>query len=577
MLRFSDIKLHLLFTALLLPGVARSQQIKVATNNQVAETWQQNSPTDKVPVVVEKEDGSTSLEWHGSFTTDAYNNDIKTNSGTTNTPLQSGNFYKAVFQGDLRKTDAKENVDFFQFGVTGSNDRSVLSLSSQQLNNFQIGCSGPDYFFSLGDIAPNFSSLSTALGARGILGQKQFSDYLVSSYGGIVAESWEALTSSVQRTQFLRDVYGAKIEKEVNPYLKMYVTGQAGSDRSGSITNSTYAASANATKLHAYTFGFQYEIEDQLRITGETAVSDSKQDTEADRTGNGSIIDASWQDKKVTVRAGYHDIENQFTSLAAMAIAGTKEALLGVDWTTTPSLVLGAEIRNSKSITLATLTIPSKTTDTDSTTARGNFTFDPEKPDWVLNLQQTNSKARDLTTTNISKNGQSSATVKYASKSWTTGLTGSYSEVRNESLTAMDSNQTNWQLSIGKSYDNEIEATKETEAIPATKIFDANFTYMLQNQKLLTGENTLTTNRSLTLSAQYTEWGSLNLILSDGLTSRPNGLSDLKLLSKEFEAVYNFSEASKAKFFLRDTQTNLSDPLLGVEERVTGAQYTYTF
>jgi hypothetical protein len=89
----------------------------------------------------------------------------------------------------------------------------VLSQNRYQVNNLQLGRAGEGYMLALGDIAPNFSSLSSSLGARGLYGQRQFADMTVYGFTGMVAESWETLDNRIPRSQYLKDVHGIKLEK----------------------------------------------------------------------------------------------------------------------------------------------------------------------------------------------------------------------------------------------------------------------------------------------------------------------------------------------------------------------------
>lgn len=559
-------------------GLVMAEQPKTVTNEQAAQSWQQNNLGGQSPQLVQQQDGTTRIEWKGGVSADWYNNGVTSANGTINTPLQSGTFYKGVAQGDLRGITPAGAVNYFQFGLTQTDDRSVLSLYPHQINNIQLGRSGQGYLLAMGDVAPNFSSLSSALGVRGIIGQKQIGDTTVYGYSGVLAESWEALDNLVVRNQFLRDVYGVKLEHSWHQSLKVYATGQTGSDREGSITNPTVAASALAAKLHDYSVGFQY-AEGQFQLTGETAVGGFQQVTQQSHSGRASILDAGWRGQTVALRAGYHDIDPGFASLSTMAVAGVKEIYGGGDWMAASWITLGADVRNSKNSTLMLFQspgfnpvyIPTTISNTDSRALRANINFGPDLPGWSVGLQQNESKTRD-SLSNISRNGQSSATLNYATPSWTSGLGYGLGKVRNEASPAMDSDTTSWQFMLGRSLNDADNTT------PASWMFNVNLNAMLQDQQLLlTGTNLRNVNYSLTFAGQRVNWGSLNLVLTNGLTTRPTGQPDLKLRSSQLEAVHPFSPMSSAKIYLRDTQRNIGDPLLGADERVAGAQLIYTF
>lgn len=550
-------------------GLVMAEQLVAVTNDQVAQSWQQNNLGGQTPLLVQQEDGSTRIEWKGGVTADAYTNKVTTANGNINTPFRSGTFYKGVVQSDLRGINAAAGtVNYFQFGATHSNDRAVLSLYPRQINNLQFGRSGPGYLVAVGDIAPNFSSLSSALGARGFIGQKQIGDTTVHAYGGVVAESWEAFENTVVRNQFLRDVYGVKLENAFTQNLKVYATGQAGADRAGSITNPLLPPSVLTAKLRASSIGFQY-AEGPYQLTGETAASGYQQNTQAGRSGRASILDAGWRGQTVSLRTGYHAIDPEFASLSTMVAAGVKEIYASGDWTAASWLTLGADLRNSKNSTLAAFGFPSQTTDTDSAAARANINFGPDLPGWGLGLQQSGSKSRDALS-NVSRNEQTSAMLNYASPIWSSGLGYGLGKTRNGASPVMDSDTTSWQFMFGRSLSD------ANNTLPASWSLNVSFNAASQDQQLLSGASTRNLNYSLTFAGQRAGWGNLNLLLTNGLTTRPAG-ADLKLRSVQLEAVHPFSPMSSAKLYLRDTRSNIGDPILGVDESVAGVQYTYNF
>jgi len=551
-------------------SLATAEQLEAVTNDQAAQAWQQNNLGGQTPQLVQQEDGGTRIEWKGGVTADVYTNNVTTANGSINTPFRSGTFYKGMVQSDLRGINAQAGtVNYFQFGATHTNDRAVLSLYPRQINNIQFGRSGTGYLVAAGDIAPNFSSLSSALGARGAIGQKQIGDNTVYAYGGVVAESWEALENTVTRNQFLRDVVGVKLENAYSQNLKLYATGQAGADRAGSITNPLLPPSILTAKLRAYSTGFQY-AQGAYQLAGETAASGYQQNTQAGRNGRAHILDGGWRGEALALRAGYHAIDPEFASLSTMVSAGIKEAYVSGDWTAASWLTLGADLRNSKNTTLAVIGFPSQTTDTDSAAARANINFGPDLPGWGLSLNQNASESRDALA-NTSRNGQRAAMLNYASPNWTAGLGYGFGETRNSASPTMDSDTTSWQLTLGRSLSD------ADNTLPSSWSLNINFNAALQDQQLLSGISTRNLNYSLTFTGQRAGWGNLNLLLSSGLVTRPFGQADLKLRSAQLEAVHPFSPMSGIKLYLRDTRSNIGDPLLGYDESVAGVQYTHNF
>ncbi len=498
--------------------------------------------------------------WQNSARLSSYTQDVTAASGQTVTPLSDGSFYKAVVNLDGRETNSADNsVNFFQFGLTHTNDHAVASQTPALINNFQLGRSHDNYFISGGDITPNFSSLSSSLGVRGIMGQKLYGETLVTVFGGTVAETWEALTTTVIRSQFLRDVFGAKIENNLTEELQIYLTAQAGSDRSGSLNNSTLLATANATQLQSTTLGFVY-TQSQYKLTGETAVSSSKQETLNDRSGPATIVDAEWSDKVFSVKLGYHDISADYASLSAKAPAGIKESFLSADWIAQSWLKLGGEIRNSKNLILVT--------ETSSQNLRAKIGFGSEQPAWSLNLDQSDSKTTDAAL--VGKNELSSAALNYDTTDWKGGLTYKLGKVVNEAAPNDDAKLTGWIFALSKNFSDTIPSASATWTVNA----GANLSS--QQQQYLFGTNTLTTNRSVNFSGKHQQWGTLNFSLSDGAITRPN-LTDLTTHSRQADISRDFTKKDTAKIFWRNTQNNTEDAALSFEEQSVGVDYSHIF
>jgi hypothetical protein len=205
----------------------QDSQVQLEPNDQVIRAWQQNNLGAAGPSLKREEDGSTRLEWKGGLTVDTYSNDVSSAGGYLNTPSRTGAFYRNTLNSDLRAVHKDNTVDYFQLGATSSNDLSVLSQNRYQINNLQLGRAGEGYMLSLGDVTPNFSSLSSALGVRGLYGQRQFGEVTAYGFTGMVAESWETLGNKVPRSQYLKDVHGVKLEKAFGSALKTYVTSQS--------------------------------------------------------------------------------------------------------------------------------------------------------------------------------------------------------------------------------------------------------------------------------------------------------------------------------------------------------------
>ena len=269
----------------------------------------------------------------------------------------------------------------------------------------------------------------------------------------------------------------------------------------------------------------------------------------------------------MSLKTGYHNLDPGFATLSAAAIPGVEEVYGGANWVAKKWMTLGVDANTSKNKTLALPFTPSQTTETHAQTARANFKLHPETPDWSFSLQKNNSETTSTANPGTSKNVQSSAGVRYDSPVWAAALNYLVGELRNEMSPTLDSDTTNWQFNLSRPFKNFTDWN-----------ISAVLSYGVQDQHLLTSSSsTVTTTRSLTVSGEHPDVVSFSATISDGTTSRPDGLSDLDVLSKQLDVSHPFSKTSLAKLFYRTTESNLSDPLLGVEEQTTGIEYTYAF
>lgn len=534
------------------------------SNEAAAQAWQQGNAGASTPVLIPQEDGSTKIEWHGGVTVDGYVNTVSSAAGTWGSPLASGHFVKAQIQSDLRGLAPSGDVNYFQFGLTQTNDRSVLSVFPRQINNLQLGRSGPGYLLAAGDVAPNFSSLSSALGVRGLIAQKQIDNTIFSGYAGFVVPSWEMLEGRIPRTQFVRDVQGIKLEQNFNENLKLYATGQYGADRPDSPDVTGLAPS----KVYAGTLGFQYAL-DNYQISGETAASHFNQLGEGTRSGNASIIDATWRGQSVALRVGYHNVAADFVSLSQAATPGIRESYAGADWTAATWVTFGLDLRNSKSMSRDTVFSPSQLTDTDSGSVRANINFGENYPGWGATLQQSASNSRDPSKM-LSRNQQSSVGVNYSAAQWNSSIAYSLGKVRSEASSTYDSDTTTWQGSVGRSFSNADGLTSATWSI------NTNLNASIQEQDLLSGLETRAFTSSFSISGQRTGWGTVNLVLSKGFNTRPSQ-SALRMEAIQLDASCPIGTQAGVKLYLRDTRRNIDDPALAAEEKVAGMQLNYNF
>jgi hypothetical protein len=565
------IALKVLGGLMLCHQAAYSQQdaeVQLVPNGEIAKTWQQTNPGASVPVIAHDEDGNTRLEWTGSVNYDAYTNDVSSASGNVTSGLSTGDFFRSTVSSDLRAIGMDNTVNYFQMGGTNSNDRSVLSQGQYQVSNFQVGRTGEGYMLALGDIAPNFSSLGSSLGVRGLYGQRQFGEFSLQGFTGVVAESWEALDNAVPSNQYQKEVVGFKLEKSFGPALRAYITEQLYTERLPERT--AYPLTAARGTSHSDTVGFQYQ-QDQFMLTGEAASNNFEDDGTSNRQGQAAIVDASWRTQAVGVRAGYHDIAAQYTSLSSAAQPGVLEAYAAVDWTMNPWISLTTDLRNSKNSTLATVYYPSTFIITDAVTVRANVNFGADHPGWAASLQQTESQSVDSSSLAGSRS-EISSTLNYATPAWNIGIGIGQGKDTNAAYAANDSVTDSWNLSMGRTFTDAVSDQPETWGAAI------NFSATSQAQRLLASDTqSVTTSYSIGMNGQRVGWGRLNLLMTGGETTQPNGAPSLRMQGIQMDAVYPFKGQNAIKLYVRSNWRNIDDAVLAVREYVTGLQFNYIF
>lgn len=558
--------------ALFFAAQAQAYTMVLASNADVAETWNRAAASEAgAPVISTGTDGSAKVEWKNNVTAEVYNRLVNSPGGATTSAYRSGTYYRADYQTDLRRTETNNDTDFLQFSLTATDDTSVLSRRSTQINNIQFGRSTEAYYISGGDQAVNFSSLGSALAVRGVQGQAALSDFLLTAYGGVVADSWDSVTNSVPRSTFLRNAFGAKLERNLTETLTVYVTGQNGQDQSDSITDpAIVSGTVTPRKISNYSLGFDYKSTDKAwSLTGETATSNADIDTLPSQSGNASLLDGSWKGASVGLQAGYHILSEQFTSLSTRALAGVEETYGGADWQTFSWLKIAGTLRKSVNTVLAAGVTAAQKTETYS---NGVSTLLTLSPAWGLTLQKNNSKTQDLIAVNDSTNEQSQATVRYNVTGWVASASYGKDMIRSQTTPGTDSDSFKTRLSLGHTLS---DATDSTEA---TWLVDLRGEVASQNQKFLqTGNSVVNNSRTISAEAQFLDIGSVTLSAGDAVTTRPNGLADLKSNTQSAEFSKDFLDKSKMRLYVRNTVSNDGDDTLRTTEQAYGAQYSFLF
>lgn len=554
--------------AVLVPALpVGAEPVRVDANDPVLQAWRQQNFGGPSPDLVKQEDGSTKIVWSGSVTADPYSNRVESASGSMNSALQGGAFNKVVVQSDLRGIGVNGQTTHFQLGWTASNDPAVLSQHPRQINNLQVGRSGQDYLMALGDVMPNYSSLSSALGVRGLIGQIKAGDASFHAYAGVVAPSWEALGGQIPRNQYLRDVFGGKAEYQLLPQLRIYATAQSGQDRAGSVPAGL--SFAPPLSLRSISGGFQY-MEGGFQVSGEYARGSSQAEGQNRNSGSALLLDATWQVGKWMLRSGYHDLDPGFATLSGMAQAGIWETYLNADWNAASWITLGADLRQSKNRTLASAFAAASTTRNNADTLRANLNFGPNLPGWGVSFQKTDGRQRDAQD-QLTRNIQRNASLNFNSPRVSASLGYGSGESLNQALPDYNSENTSWQINVARTYSD-----ASPTAMPNWSL-SLNFSGAVQKQAMALGSASNNVNYTVGLNGQRNGWGNLQVAFTEGYTTQPYGGPELRQRGLQLEASHPLTTSATVKLYLRDNQRNIGDAVLAAREEVSGVQLLTPF
>ena len=558
------------------------------SNQQVIDAWRrqvgENAP---IPSLVTQADGGSRLDWHGSVVLDAYRTEVDAapDLAGTSTPLRTGSFAKAVLATDARLSHPDGQISFLRGSFLSSNDRTVVSGYPNQITNFQLGRNGPAYELSLGDTALSYSTLGSALGFRGMALSHQIENWAFSGFGGVVADSWEAMLNRVPlgdanaRSRYLRDVTGAKVEATISSGLKAFLTMQAFADRTNSLP--TELRTQAAATSHAFTTGLVFQNPNWL-ASAELAESSYAEGGSALRKGQAAIFDATYKSEQWTARAGFHDIAPFYTSLAQSIPPGIRESFIGADWNGKSWITLGADYRLSSSRSLGfaepqaeidplpTPVIPPLVVTNAATTqtmaGRANFNLASILPGWGAGLQLSSSRsddpqgnARDLETR--------SGSVNYSSPRWTFSLNGSAGKTASARASQYDSSTRDLHASIGRNY-----AVTDAKGGALWSLSLA-ITGGRQIQQLTETQQTASVHDTgFNLAAQWSNVGQANLHWTRSVSRQPIGGNDLQSSSLQLDATLLLGKQHSLKFYLQDVLRNAGDATLRSSEKMAGTQ-----
>jgi hypothetical protein len=543
-----------------------------SADQQVLRSWQLQ--TGQAPAIGRGQNPASSeaalsrLDTRGQVSLDAYDTQVDMASGNPAlSPLRSGQYGKLVFQGDVRSTSASQDVNYAQGVLTSTNDRSVLARYANQINSLQVGRTGVGYQLAFGDVVAGYSSLGSNLGLRGALGSKELDAVQLSGYVGTVAESWEALASrdtldgQPARTRLLRDVVGAKVDYKLSSAVKTYATLQSYHDRSGSATVTTAPLSGRIVSL-----GGSY-TEGGLLLSTELAHATKKDDNAGTRVSdNAFIVDASYRLDNLGLRLGYHNLGENFASLAQTAAPGVRETYVGGDWQINPQWQWSSDLRTSTTRLPATSFFAAQSTSLDSWNNR--LAFSPQDIAGLsLSLSDIRSRGKDFQA-NPSRNDSRQWSAAYANALWNTSLNLGTSRTRNPQFAVADSNSQQWQWALGRHWNNASANLAPSWSLSLQGNLGG------QVQKLLaSGNQSRGTNIGLSLNGFSNTWGTLGIGWQQQTNTQPTpGMAKLRSQALQLDWAKTIGVSWALKAYAKFDRRNHGDLLLQVDEQTVGMQ-----
>jgi hypothetical protein len=542
--------------------VHAEDRILLADNGAVAAAWSQAAPSAPVPEVVTPPDGGTRIEWSGGVSLDIHNNDAS--GGATLNPNPNGSFFQLRAQGDLRANQADGGLNWLQFNATRSDDRALQSVNTL-IGSFQGGFSGKDYQVMLGDVTPDFSSLGTQLGIRGLMARKMLGQTVLSGTAGTLAPIWNDLWDRDHRAQYLRHVAAVKLDTPLGDATRGFVTMQGYSDDTGSL-GGTANGFMEAADGQLATAGIVYQ-KDKLSVVSEFGLSRWNADSQSSEDDRAFLLDGAWSDQGYTLRGGHHDLGQYYTSLSSQVTPGIRETYLGGDWQAATWLALRGDLRRSRNEQAKAVGSAAALT-TNSAALGQVITFGADWPNLTLTLNQDISDGETQADDDIRYKGYG-VLLGYTAQNWNGSLGINQRWVSNDADVANDSRTDGATLQIGRMFMDDPGNPTWSLGLQASVGY--------QFQKLDAGGDNQTTQYGLGLAATRQGWGSLNANYTLGMVDPTTG-ADLKNRGYLIEAIHPLKEnKGEIKLYAQDNRNFSGNSSLYNRTRTLGAQVSLPF
>ena len=393
-------------------------------------------------------------------------------------------------------------------------------------------------FLAADAVNANFSNLGTNLALRGRSCTTQFGSTKVTAAVGKFADDWPLLANGQPPTP-TRDAAAAKVDYELTDSLKTFVTAQG--YQYGMNGMPSGISQVQLGRAQSVTTGLDFR-QGRFALLAEVGGSHRDDGLQNEQESAAAALDGSWRaSDSMTLRLGHRDVGRSYTTLSGFAAPGLKETYTGAKWSATPWLSLDTDLRRS----LNSMATDAVARDAVSLSTSATVAI-PHLAGWGFNLQalQSTGANADGSGNDLTNYG---AAVRYANKSWQTGLgftQGTFDNAR------ASGNGT----SAGLNYDFAIVWNDVMASVPPS--WNARFTFgtAYQRQDFDTGSIARNANANVGIAVQHQQWGMFSAAMARGHSAQLAGAyADSQTYQSEFSRP--LSKKHSVKFYYRQTRT----------------------
>lgn len=549
-------------------------------NANVAGQWSAQTGAPQ-PTIRAEADGTRKLEWHGSANAKTYHNKVRPGGpGAVNTPNNDGSFGVLSLANELRLPELDGDSASMQLAGQASDDRSLMSAYSTQVQNFSVEAHGPAYAMQFGDYAANFSQLGLQLGYRGAFLQRELGGMKVAMLLGSVADSWDSLFARATRngqparSRYLRDISGLHVARGIGPNLQLFGSVGFYRDREDSLAPERREQMPPPSGTRMGSLGFNYRG-DALTLAGEFAHSSFDDGAREERhTSNALSVDASYRLEHGSLRAGVRRLGTAYVSLGQAVQPGIEELYVATDYSPKSWLMLTADLRRTGLHIAATEVSPERA----SRGLRAQLGASLQLSEWVpglsANLQASASDQKDPLG-NESKQSTGGIGLAWQHRLVSVALNLTDNSSRNPSFPQSDSDARGVQAQLGIPFGQ-----------PSGLEDGSGGWYGWSGQLALNGGVQTQTQRAIDATARFRAYGltlqaskpgiaQFGLAIQEQTATPPGGGLTLKQRQLQFDAQRALTPSLDGKLYARWAWQNIGDPELLGSERAVGAELQY--